>query len=99
MPRQIHSRIVIKKPQIIFKSLKEQNVVGLAYDYRDGDGHKAEIDPRQSDKEFFLTCQHELFHLMMPSLTEKQIIQLEQTYGESMWKVVLRLRRKWMSKK
>lgn len=93
------SRVVIKKPKVIFKSLKHEGVVGLAYDYRDGDGHKVEIDPNQTDRELFLTTFHEFQHLTTPDLTEAQVRRLENLIGVALWKVVLRLRRKWLKVK
>jgi hypothetical protein len=97
MPKQIRSRVVIKKPKIIFKDLKEHGVVGLAYDYRDGEGHKAEVEAAQTDRELWLTTFHEVCgHLTNPELSERQVIKLEKTVGVALWKVILRLRRKWL---
>jgi len=89
------SRVKIRKPKTVFKDLSKDGVVGLAYD----DEHKAEIDPKQSDRELFLTAFHEYSHLTIPDLTEKQVIKLEKTIGVSLWKIVCRLRRKWLKPK
>ena len=92
MPRHIHSRVVLKKPRVSFKDLSSQNVVGLAYDIL----HKIELEKNQSDKQIFCTLLHEIGHLMLPQLSEKQIIKLEKIYGETLWKIVLRLKKKWL---
>lgn len=89
---KIYSKIVIKKPRVVFKDLSSQGAVGFAY----GEEHLVEIDPNQSDRELFLTTFHEVSgHLVMQDLTEKQVVKLEKTVGVALWLVVLRLRRKW----
>ena len=94
MSRPIHSRVILKEPKVVFKHLDEKKgVVGLAYSGL----HKAEIETRQNDAELIKTCVHELFgHLMLPDLSEKQVIRLEKIYGTALWKVILRLKRKWL---
>lgn len=87
------SRIVIKKPTIVFKDLSADGVVGWAYK---DDDHLAEIHVNQSDREIFLTSFHECFHLTLPDLKETPIIKLENTVGVALWKVVLRLKKKWL---
>ncbi len=97
MPRQIHSRVVLKKPKVVFKDLSSEGVVGLTYDYQINGEHKAEIEKVQTDRELFLTTVHEIIsHLLLPDLTEKQAIKLEKLYGVALWNVVLRLKRKWL---
>lgn len=92
MPKIPTSKVVIKKPRVYHKDLSKDNVVGFAYQ---GSEHYIEIDPKQTDKEYFLTYLHELFHLLLPDLSEKQIIKLEKTFGLVLWSAVKRLRKKW----
>ena len=67
-------------------------VVGYALD----DEHTAEIDPKQTDREIFLTAFHETAgHLTLPDLTERQVLRLEATVGVALWNIILKLRRKW----
>jgi len=42
-----------------------------------------------------LTCMHELFHLLLPDLSERNIIRIEKTFGQALWKSVKRLKKKW----
>jgi len=88
------SRIKLKKPKVNHKDLSFEGVVGLAY--QDVGEHRIEVDPNQTDKEYFLTYAHELFHLLMPDLSERQIRIIEKNYGGSLWKAVLRLKKKWI---
>ena len=92
MAKRIYSKVCIKKPKVVFKDLSKDGVVGYALE----DEHEIQIDPKQTDRELFLTCLHEsLGHLLLPDLTEKQVVRIEKTYGVIMWNIVLRLRRKW----
>ena len=69
-------------------------VVGYALD----DEHTAEIDPKQTDRELFLTAFHETAgHLTLPDLTERQVLRLEATVGVALWNIILKLRRKWLN--
>jgi hypothetical protein len=86
-----YSKVVIKKPRVVYKDLSEDFVVGYALE----DEYEAQIDPKQSDKELMLTGVHELFHLILPDLTERQIIKLEKTSGRAIWNMAMRLKRKW----
>lgn len=97
VPKHLYSRVIIRKPKIIFKDLSAQEVVGLAYSINDGEEHKAEIEKNQTDRELLLTSFHEISHLMLPELSEAQIIRLEKTYGVALWNIVLRLKRKWLN--
>ena len=95
MARPLFSRVVIKKPKIQFKHFRKDTNVGYAYPA----DHKAEIEIKQSNKEFFLTVIHEVIgHLTLPDLNEGQVIRLERITGEALWKAVLRLRQKWTPK-
>lgn len=85
MPKKkktIKSTVVINKVNVYRKNLSKDGVVGYAYS---GSDPYIEIDPNQSDKEYFLTCMHELFHILLPDLSEKQIIKIENTFGRTMW--------------
>jgi hypothetical protein len=91
MARPLYSKVVIKKPTVVHKDLSKEFCVGLSYE----DGHLVEIEPKQSDRQYLLSLFHELCHLTFPTLTEKQIIKLENVIGGELWKGVSRLRRKW----
>lgn len=90
MPR---TKISFKKSKVVYKEIPEPGVLGLAYK-EEGD-NLVEIETRQSDRELFLTTAHELFHNLLPELSERQIILLEKTFGVNLWKTICRLRRKW----
>lgn len=91
----IKSKVVIKKPNIVYKDLTKDKALGLAYE----DEHRAEIDNHLSERETFLTAFHEICgHLTLPNLSERQVVKLEEVIGVSMWKVVLRLKRQWTNK-
>lgn len=92
---KLRSRVLIKKPKIIYKDLKQKGLCGLAYSYLDGDEHKAEISNKLSDSETCKTLYHELTHLSLPDLKEPKVIRMEKLYGEAIWRMVLRLKRKW----
>lgn len=93
MPRCLKSRVVIRKPKVIYRDLGKDGPVGLST----FDENLAEISPAQSDRELFLTHFHETCgHLLLPDLTENQVIRLEKTMGVALWKCVCRLRRKWL---
>jgi len=96
MPKHLNSRVIIKKPRIIYADLAkkygQRYLMGLATGY----DHTAEISIRQNDRELFLSGFHEIVgHLTHPTLTEKQVIKLERVVGVAMWKIVCKLRRKW----
>lgn len=76
------SKVVIKKVKVYRKNLSKDRVVGYAYS---GSEPYIEIDPNQSDREYFLTCVHELCHILLPDLSEKQIIKIEKTFGQTLW--------------
>lgn len=76
------SKVVIKRVKVYRKNLRKDNVVGYAYS---GSEPYIEIDPNQSDKEYFLTCVHELCHILLPDLSEKQIIRIEKTFGQTLY--------------
>ena len=80
--KTIKSTVVIKKVKVYRKNLSRDKVVGYAYS---GSDPYIEIDPNQSDKEYFLTCVHELCHILLPELSEKQIIKIENTFGKTLW--------------
>ena len=93
------SKVIIKKPKVEIKDLRDEaegksKIVGLAYDK----GYRIEIEPNQTEREFFLTTFHELFHLVLPDLSERQIIKLEKLIGSALWKIVLKQRRQLLSK-
>ena len=92
MPKTPNSKVIIKKAKVYYKDLSKDKAVGFAYQ---GSEHYIEIDPKQTDKEFFLTHVHELFHLLLPDLSESQIIRIEKTFGSSLWLTVKKLRKKW----
>jgi len=92
MPKIPTSKVVIKKAKVYYKDLSKDKAVGFAYQ---GSEHYIEIDPKQTDKEYFLTHVHELFHLLLPDLSERQIIRIEKTFGISLWHTVRRLRKRW----
>ena len=93
MARPLISRVVIKKPKVQFKKFKkEETNVGYAHRAE----HKVEVDTGICDSEIFKTLAHELGHLLLPDLNEKQIIKFEKFYGDALWKTVLRLKRKWL---
>jgi hypothetical protein len=94
MPRHSRSKVVLKKSKIVYKDLTKEGVVGYAFKEDDGE-NKVELEPKQSDRELFLTACHELGHNLLPELSERQIIRFEKTFGVNLWKVVCRLRRKW----
>ena len=87
----LRSKVVLKKPRVIYKDLSKEECVGLAYD----DENKVEIHPDQTDSELFKTVYHELAHITLPDLQEKHIVRLEKTVGQLLWLVILRLKRKW----
>jgi hypothetical protein len=90
------SRVIFKKPKVVYKDLRKDGVVGLAYNDKTEDKlGTIEIDPKQTDRELFLTSFHEILHIMTPDLTEKQVVRLEKRFGKSLWNTVCRLRRKW----
>jgi hypothetical protein len=91
------SKVIIKKPKVVFKSIPaHEDASGIAYK----DKMLAEIEIKQTDKEIFLTSFHEIIgHLLLPDLTERQVRRLEKVMGKAMWRIVLRLRRKWKKKK
>lgn len=91
MAKKITSRVVIRKPKIVNKNLAKEKAVGLAY----SDGHLVEIDPNQSEKEYFLTLYHELSHLTLPDLSEANTIKLEKIIGGELWKLVTKFKKKW----
>jgi len=76
------STIIIKKVKVYRKNLSKDKVVGYAYS---GSEPYIEIDPNQSDREYFLTCVHELCHILLPDLSEKQIVKIEKTFGQTLW--------------
>lgn len=76
------SKVVIKKVKVYRKNLSKDRVVGYAYS---GSEPYIEIDPNQSDREYFLTCVHELCHILLPDLSEKQIIKIEKTFGTTLY--------------
>ena len=80
--RKVNSKVVIKRVKIYRKNLRKDNVVGYAYS---GSEPYIEIDPNQSDREYFLTCVHELCHILLPDLSEKQIVKIEKTFGQTLW--------------
>ena len=88
------SKVKIKRPRVKHKDLSKEGVVGFAY--QDEGEHRIEIDPHQTDREYFLTYAHELFHLLLPELSEIQIKKIEKEYGGSLWRAVLRLKKKWV---
>ena len=83
------SRIEFRQPHIFTKKLND-DIAGLAFQ----DLGVAFIDPRQTNRDYFLTSFHELLHLMLPDLKEKKIFELERKYGAALWRVVLRLNRR-----
>jgi len=93
--KHIKSEVMIKRVKVYHKNLSKDKVVGYAYSESEP---YVEIDPNQSDKEYFLTCTHELFHLLLPDLNERNIIRIEKTFGQSLWQSVQRLKKKWTVK-
>ena len=91
MAKVLISRVVIKKPKVVFKKFKKTTNVGYAYPGE----HRVEIAINQTDAELCGTLFHELCHLMLPDLRESQIIKIELLYGKALYKAVLRLKRKW----
>lgn len=90
--RRLQSEVKIRRVKMVHKSLRRYRVAGFAYV---DDEPYVEVDPNQSDREYFLTCVHELFHILLPDLSEKQILRLEKTFGQCLWASVRRLKRKW----
>lgn len=76
------SKVVIKKVKVYRKNLSKDRVVGYAYSCSEP---YIEIDPNQSDREYFLTCVHELCHILLPDLSEKQIVKIEKTFGNTLY--------------
>jgi Zn-dependent peptidase ImmA (M78 family) len=76
------STVVIKRVKVYRKNLSKDCVVGYAYS---GSEPYIEIDPNQSDKQYFLTCVHELCHILLPDLSEKEIIRIEKTFGQTLY--------------
>lgn len=93
--RRLRSKVVIQRVKVYHKNLSKDKVVGYAYS---GFDPYIEIDPNQTDKEYFLTCTHELLHLLLPDLGEREIIRIEKTFGQCLWKSVRRLKKKWKDK-
>jgi hypothetical protein len=90
------SRVIFKRPKVVYKHIREMGVVGLAYNDRQDDKYgTVEVDPRQSDAEFIKTTVHELLHWHFPDLTERQVVKMEKAFGKKVWNAVSRLRRKW----
>ncbi len=75
-----HTRYSTKRPKIKITEIKEPDVLGWCY----ADGI-IEIDPRQNDKNFFLTLCHELIHHHFPDISEKDVIKMEKIMGEELW--------------
>lgn len=80
--KRTKSEVIIKKVKVYRKNLRKDRVVGYAYS---GSEPYIEIDPNQSDREYFLTCVHELCHILLPDLSEKQIIKIEKTFGTTLY--------------
>jgi hypothetical protein len=95
MSKKISSIVNFKQPKILYKDLSKvrvngQEVEGLAYKY----DNLIEIDKNLSDKHMFYTCVHELVgHMILPDLTEKQVLKLEKIVGDSLWVLVLKFKR------
>jgi len=79
------SRVRFIQPKVTQRKLAG-NIVGYCYHQ----GGRIEIDPRQTDKEYFFTHIHELIHLALPDLSERQTIRLEIILGNSLWKTILK---------
>lgn len=69
------------KLKIIDKKLGRNKAWGLCYQ---GDG-LIEIDPRQTPKNYFFTCIHELIHEAFHELSEKEVKRAEKIIGKALW--------------
>jgi len=76
-----------KKIQVVERKLGRQRAVGQAW----REDNIIDIDPRQTSKEYFLTLIHERVHLLYPSWSEKEVIELEKGLGEFLWKHKVRI--------
>lgn len=91
MPKLPTTKVCIKKAKIYHKDLSKDKVVGFAYSDPD---YYIEIDPNQTNKQYFLTLVHELLHLLLPDLNEKNIVKIEETFGATLWVSIKRMKKK-----
>jgi hypothetical protein len=91
MPKLPTTKVCIKKAKIYHKDLSKDKVVGFAYSDPD---YYIEIDPNQTNRQYFLTLVHELLHLLLPNLSEKNIVKIEETFGATLWVSIKRMKKK-----
>ena len=53
-----------------------------------------EIDPRQSEREYLLTLCHEWLHILLPTVSERNICRIEKSLGGMLWRRGYRLKKK-----
>lgn len=78
----VKTKCIIKKPTIRDRDLSKENVLGFAYP----DCFEIEIERNQSDKEYQNTLIHEVFHCILPDLTERSVIKFADILSDILWK-------------
>lgn len=84
--RPIRSRVVIKCPNIVEKDLTKRKAWGEAYPPI----HEIDIEKKAWNKLKFRVYIHELTHCLLPDLTEKQVLKIEQIWGDILWNRLVR---------
>ena len=75
--------IPLKRIKIVHRPLGRE--AAYAQVYKEDDNYIIEIDDRQTEKELLGSYCHELFHGMLPDLSESDILKMEKTIGNYLW--------------
>ena len=74
------------KINVIERKLGREKAWGLAWE----SDKKIEIDVNQPPKEHLNTVIHECLHIVLPELTEKEVIKYSNTIAGVLWKMKYR---------
>lgn len=77
-----HRRRKFRPPKIINRSMWKKH--GL-YGQYDDEKHEVYIEPDLSNKEYFKTLVHEMFHVVRPEMTEREVIKATRMMFGVLW--------------
>lgn len=85
----VKSSVTKDKIKVIVRKLGRERALGQAWSSK----NLIEIDPRQTEKQFFSTVIHECLHVLFPDLTEKQVIRKEKQLSDVIWRLGYRIKK------
>ncbi len=81
IPYVPRTKVVLRKPRITEKDLRESVVLGLATK----EDFEIDIEKNQNSKEFLSTLIHECCHVWLPDLSEANIIKMSDMLRDIIW--------------